>query len=112
MAIVSRVEIFRNRPKRALEAHEKAWRATVTSSTQVRSRWAMKSLGSRLSVLQKNLLRRLCKFGLMDREDQKMEGDAERRWLQVIGDSRPGVLFEEFWAKARNSGRIQMAGCG
>ncbi|OKL61729.1 hypothetical protein UA08_03062 [Talaromyces atroroseus] len=32
--IVARVELFRNRPSKAFAAHEKAWRATVSSCTQ------------------------------------------------------------------------------
>ncbi|KAJ5619405.1 hypothetical protein N7510_003389 [Penicillium lagena] len=76
--LVSRVEFWRNRPFRALEAHEKAWRATVAASVQ--GAFQMGDEKPWLDVVRatEKLVRDgYARYGPMDREDQKVEGDAE-----------------------------------
>lgn len=76
--LVSRVEHFRNQPSKALEAHEKSWRATVASSAQ--GAFQMGDEKKWLAVVRatQRLVRDgYAKFGPMDREGQAADADAD-----------------------------------
>ncbi|KAJ5263587.1 hypothetical protein N7478_011192 [Penicillium angulare] len=103
--VVSRAELFRNRPSRALEAHEKAWRATVTTSTQGAFQMGDEKPWLEVVRATEKLVRDgYAKIGPMDREDQKVEGDAEPEmvasdWRFKARSAIRGILGKgkEFW---------------
>ncbi|KAJ5100340.1 hypothetical protein N7456_006392 [Penicillium angulare] len=103
--VVARAELFRNRPSRALEAHEKAWRATITSCTQGAFQMGDEKPWLEVVRATEKLVRDgYAKIGPMDREDQKVEGDAEPEmvasdWRFKARSAIRGILGKgkEFW---------------
>ncbi|KAJ5689603.1 Glycoside hydrolase superfamily [Penicillium macrosclerotiorum] len=112
--LVSRVEMFRNRPSRALEAQEKAWRATVAASAQ--GAFQMGDEKPWLEVVRstEKLVREgYARYGPMDREDQKLEGDAEaepvaRDWRFKARSAVRGIMGKgkEFWEDSEGWTRL------
>lgn len=102
--IVSRVEIFRNRPSCALDAHEKAWRATIAASAQGAFQMGDEKPWLEVVRATERLVRDgYAKFGPMDREGQK-EGDAEAEmvasdWRFKAKSAVRGIMGKgkEFW---------------
>lgn len=93
--LVSRVEMFRERPSRALEAREKAWRATVAASAQGAFQMGDEKPWLEVVKATEKLVREgYARFGPMDREGQQVEGDAE-----------PEMVAKEWRFKARSAVR-------
>jgi hypothetical protein len=113
--LVSRVEFWRNRPFRALEAHEKAWRATVAASVQ--GAFQMGDEKPWLDVVRatEKLVRDgYARYGPMDREDQKVEGDAEaemvaKDWRFKARSAVRGILGKgkDFWEDSEGWNRLK-----
>ncbi|KAJ5833331.1 hypothetical protein N7474_001642 [Penicillium riverlandense] len=113
--LVSRVEFWRNRPFRALEAHEKAWRATVAASVQ--GAFQMGDEKPWLDVVRatEKLVRDgYARYGPMDREDQKVEGDAEaemvaKDWRFKARSAVRGILGKgkDFWENSEGWNRLK-----
>ncbi|KAJ5736372.1 uncharacterized protein N7483_001497 [Penicillium malachiteum] len=73
--IVSRVELFRNRPSRALDACEKAWRATIAASAQGAFQMGDEKPWLEVVRATEKLVRDgYARYGPMDHEDKKVEG--------------------------------------
>lgn len=113
--IVARVEMFRSRPSRALEAHEKAWRATVAASAQ--GAFQMGDEKPWLQVVratEKLVHEGYAKYGPMEREDQKVEGDAEPEmvasdWRFKARSAVRGILGKgkDFWEDSEGWTRLK-----
>ncbi|KAJ5947328.1 hypothetical protein N7466_000343 [Penicillium verhagenii] len=113
--IVSRVEMFRSRPSRAMEAHEKAWRATVASCAQ--GAFQMGDEKPWLQVVratEKLVHDGYAKYGPMDREDQNLEGDAEPEmvasdWRFKARSAVRGILGKgkDFWEDSEGWTRLK-----
>lgn len=103
--IVARAEMFRERPSRALDAHEKAWRATVAASAQ--GAFQMGDEKPWLDVVKatEKLVREgYARYGPMDKEGQSVEGDAEpemvaKEWRFKARSAVRGIMGKgkEFW---------------
>lgn len=101
--LVSRVEQFREQPSKALEAHEKAWRATVSSSVQ--GAFQMGEEKKWLDVVratERLVLDGYSKYGPMDKEGQDGDGDAElvaKDWRFKSRSAVRGIMGKgkEFW---------------
>ncbi|KAJ5574117.1 Glycoside hydrolase superfamily [Penicillium hispanicum] len=113
--LVSRVELFRNRPGRALEAHEKAWRATVAASAQGAFQMGDEKPWLEVVRATERLVRNgYAKYGPMDREDQKVEGDAEPEmvasdWRFKARSAVRGILGKgkDFWEDSEGWTRLK-----
>lgn len=114
--VVSRVEMFRQRPARALEATEKAWRATVAASAQ--GAFQMGDEKPWLDVVRatEKLVREgYARYGPMDREGQKVEeGEAElemvaRDWRFKARSAVRGILGKgkDFWEDSEGWMRLK-----
>ena len=113
--IVSRVEVFRGRPAKAFEAHEKAWRATVASNAQ--GAFQMGDQKPWLEVVQatEKLVRDgYAKYGPMDREGQKLEDDQEaelvaKDWRFKARSAVRGILGKgkDFWDGSEGWDRLK-----
>ncbi|KAJ5760023.1 hypothetical protein N7520_007179 [Penicillium odoratum] len=113
--IVARVEMFRNRPSRALEAHEKAWRATVAASAQGAFQMGDDKPWLQVVRATEKLVREgYAHYGPMDREDQKVEGDAEPEmvasdWRFKARSAVRGILGKgkDFWEDSEGWTRLK-----
>ncbi|KAI9372637.1 hypothetical protein BJX61DRAFT_431993 [Aspergillus egyptiacus] len=99
--LVAHVETFRERPSKALEAHEKAWRATVASSTQGAFQMGDEKRWMEIVKATERLVRSgYAKYGPMDREDA---GDGEelvaKDWRFKARSAVRGIMGKgkEFW---------------
>ncbi|KAL4803187.1 hypothetical protein BDV18DRAFT_44455 [Aspergillus unguis] len=98
--LVATVERFRNRPSKALEAHEKAWRATVASASQGafqmgdEKRWM-----EIVSATERLVTRGYARFGPLDKEDdgQDTVGEAD--------DGEKELVAKDWRFKARSAVR-------
>ncbi|KAJ5647500.1 hypothetical protein N7490_003872 [Penicillium lividum] len=113
--IVARVEMFRNRPSRAMEAHEKAWRATVAASAQGAFQMGDEKPWLQVVRATEKLVREgYAHYGPMDREDQKVEGDAEPEmvasdWRFKARSAVRGILGKgkDFWEDSEGWTRLK-----
>ncbi|KAL1846393.1 hypothetical protein Plec18167_007925 [Paecilomyces lecythidis] len=114
--LVARLEQFRNRPSRALEVHEKAWRAAVASSTQGAFQMGDEKKWMEVVKATERLVREgYAKFGGMEKEGQeegKSEGDAElvaKDWRFKARSAVRGVLGKgkEFWEGTEGWDRLK-----
>ncbi|KAJ5105029.1 hypothetical protein NUU61_002376 [Penicillium alfredii] len=113
--LVSRVEMFRERPARALEAHEKAWRAAVAASAQGAFQMGDEKPWLLIVRATERLVREgYARYGPMDREDQKSEGDAEvelvaRDWRFKARSAVRGILGKgkDFWEDSEGWNRLK-----
>jgi hypothetical protein len=102
--LVARVEMFRNRPSHALDAHEKAWRATVASSAQGAFQMGDEKPWMAVVRATEKLVRDgYARYGPMDHEERKDEGgEAEmvmRDWRFKARSAVRGIMGKgkEFW---------------
>ncbi|OGM50644.1 TPR domain protein [Aspergillus bombycis] len=101
--LVARVEQWRGRPTKALEAHEKAWRATVASSTQGAFQMGDEKKWMEIVRATEKLVRNgYSKYGPMDKEGQEDAGEAElvaKDWRFKARSAVRGILGKgkEFW---------------
>jgi tetratricopeptide (TPR) repeat protein len=113
--IVSRVEVFRGRPAKALEAHEKAWRATVAANAQGAFQMGDEKPWLQVVGATEKLVRDgYAKYGPMDREDQKLEGDQEaelvaKDWRFKARSAVRGILGKgkDFWDGSEGWDRLK-----
>ncbi|KAE8330117.1 hypothetical protein BDV39DRAFT_36470 [Aspergillus sergii] len=101
--LVARVEQWRGQPSKALEAHEKAWRATVASSTQGAFQMGDEKKWMEIVRATEKLVRNgYSKYGPMDKEGQEDAGEAElvaKDWRFKARSAVRGILGKgkEFW---------------
>ncbi|KAL5340371.1 hypothetical protein BJX70DRAFT_387374 [Aspergillus crustosus] len=102
--LVASVERFRNRPSKALEAHEKAWRATVASSTQGAFQMGDEKRWTEIVTATERLVRNgYAKYGPLDKEDANEEGEERelvaKDWRFKARSAVRGVMGKgkEFW---------------
>ncbi|KAK9859152.1 Tetratricopeptide-like helical protein [Penicillium brevicompactum] len=113
--IVARVEVFRGRPSKAFEAHEKAWRATVATNAQGAFQMGDEKPWLEVVRATEKLVRNgYAKFGPMDREDQKLEGDQEaelvaKDWRFKARSAVRGILGKgkDFWDGSEGWDRLK-----
>lgn len=112
--LVARVELFRGRPSKAFEAHEKAWRAAVASSTQGAFQMGDEKKWIDVVRATEKLVRDgYAKIGPMDHEDQDHgNGDAElvaRDWRFKARSAVRGILGKgkEFWEDSEGWTRLK-----
>lgn len=114
--LVARLEQFRNRPSRALEVHEKAWRAAVASSTQGAFQMGDEKKWMEVVKATERLVREgYAKFGGMEKEGQeegKSEGDTElvaKDWRFKARSAVRGILGKgkEFWEGTEGWDRLK-----
>ncbi|KAL2825274.1 hypothetical protein BDW59DRAFT_179878 [Aspergillus cavernicola] len=117
--LVSLVENFRERPSKALEAHEKAWRATVASSTQGAFQMGDEKRWMDIVVATERLVRSgYAKYGPMDKEDRARgeggDGEVEtefvaKDWRFKAKSAVRGVMGKgkEFWEDTEGWGRLK-----
>ncbi|KAJ5728228.1 hypothetical protein N7493_004558 [Penicillium malachiteum] len=92
--LVSRVELFRNRPSRALDAQEKAWRATIAASAQGAFQMGDEKPWLEVVRATEKLVRDgYARYGPMDHEDKKAE------------DGEPEMVASDWRFKARSAVR-------
>ncbi|KAJ5874601.1 Glycoside hydrolase superfamily [Penicillium soppii] len=103
--IVARVEVFRGRPAKAFEAHEKAWRATVAANAQGAFQMGDEKPWLEVVRATEKLVRDgYAKFGPMDREGQTLADDQEaelvaKGWRFKARSAVRGILGKgkDFW---------------
>lgn len=103
--LVSRVEMFRNRPSRALEVQEKAWRAAVAACAQGAFQMGDEKPWLEVVRATERLVREgYARYGPMDREDQQegTDGEAEmvaRDWRFKARSAIRGIMGKgkDFW---------------
>ncbi|GES64054.1 TPR domain protein [Aspergillus terreus] len=112
--LVARVESFRGRPSKAFEAHEKAWRATVASSTQGAFQMGDEKKWMEVVRATERLVRDgYAKYGPMDKEGQEnADGDAElvaKDWRFKARSAVRGILGKgkEFWEDSEGWSRLK-----
>ncbi|KAJ6021424.1 hypothetical protein N7540_006928 [Penicillium herquei] len=112
--IVSRVELFRNRPSRALDAHEKAWRATIAASAQGAFQMGDKKPWLEVVRATEKLVRDgYARYGPMDHEDQKVEGGESEMvasdWRFKARSAVRGILGKgkDFWEDSEGWNRLK-----
>ncbi|KAJ5176571.1 uncharacterized protein N7482_002448 [Penicillium canariense] len=113
--LVSRVEMFRNRPSRALDAHEKAWRATVAASAQGAFQMGDEKPWAAVVRATEKLVRDgYARYGPMDHEDQKVKDGAEsamvmRDWRFKARSAVRGVMGKgkDFWEDSEGWDRLK-----
>lgn len=112
--LVARVEQFRNQPSKALEAQEKAWRATVASSAQ--GAFQMGDEKKWLDVVRatERVVRDgYAKYGPMDKEGQSGEdGEAEmvaKDWRFKSRSAVRGIMGKgkDFWEDSEGWDRLK-----
>ncbi|KAL3471816.1 hypothetical protein BJX99DRAFT_15386 [Aspergillus californicus] len=116
--LVSRVELFCERPSKALEAQEKAWRATVASSTQGAFQMGDEKKWMDVVVATERLVRNgYARFGPMDREDAAVSvpegGETEivaKDWRFKARSAVRGVMGKgkEFWEDGEGWARLKV----
>ncbi|PLB46092.1 tetratricopeptide repeat domain protein [Aspergillus steynii IBT 23096] len=111
--LVSRVEQFREQPSKAFEAHEKAWRATVASSTQGAFQMGDEKKWMDVVRATEKLVRNgYAKYGPMDKEGQ---GDVEepeqvaKDWRFKSRSAVRGILGKgkDFWEDTEGWTRLK-----
>ncbi|KAL4892473.1 hypothetical protein BDV59DRAFT_180027 [Aspergillus ambiguus] len=112
--LVARVEQFRERPSKAFEAHEKAWRAAISSSTQGAFQMGDEKKWMEVVRATERLVRDgYAKYGPMDKEGQKSaDGDAElvaKDWRFKARSAVRGILGKgkEFWEDSEGWSRLK-----
>lgn len=113
--VVSRVEVFRERPAAALEAHEKSWRATVANNAQGAFQMGDEKPWLEIVRSTEKLVREgYAKYGPMDREGQQVEGDKELElvasdWRFKARSAVRGILGKgkEFWEDSEGWTRLK-----
>lgn len=113
--LVSKVEMFRERPSAALEAQEKAWRATVAASAQGAFQMGDEKPWLEVVKATEKLVREgYARFGPMDREGQMVEGDAEpemvaKEWRFKARSAVRGIMGKgkEFWEDSEGWNRLK-----
>lgn len=110
--LVSRVEQFREQPSKALEAHEKAWRATVASSAQ--GAFQMGEEKKWLDVVkatERLVLDGYSKYGPMDKEGQDGDGEelVAKDWRFKSRSAIRGIMGKgkEFWEDSEGWDRLK-----
>lgn len=98
--LVARVEWFRNKQSMAFEAHEKAWRATITSCTQGAFQMGDEKRWNEVVQATERLVRDgYARFGPMEKEKEageKEDGD---------GDGESELVAKDWRFKARSAVR-------
>ena len=114
--LVARVELFRQRPSKAFEAHEKAWRATVASSTQGAFQMGDEKRWMEVVRATEKLVRDgYAKIGPMDRDGQDVgdgDGEAElvaKDWRFKARSAVRGILGKgkDFWEDSEGWNRLK-----
>ena len=110
--LVSRVEEFREQPSKALEAHEKAWRATVASSVQ--GAFQMGEEKKWLDVVkatERLVLDGYSKYGPMDKEGQDGGGEelVAKDWRFKSRSAVRGIMGKGkgFWEDSEGWNRLK-----
>ncbi|KAL2867167.1 uncharacterized protein BJX67DRAFT_353246 [Aspergillus lucknowensis] len=114
--LVATVERFRERPSKALEAHEKAWRATVASSTQGAFQMGDEKRWMEIVAATERLVRNgYAKYGPMDKEGfEAAEGEGEpelvaKDWRFKARSAVRGIMGKgkEFWEDTEGWERLK-----
>ncbi|KAJ5149141.1 hypothetical protein N7448_000719 [Penicillium atrosanguineum] len=113
--VVSRVEVFRERPAAALEAHEKSWRATVANNAQGAFQMGDEKPWLEIVRSTEKLVREgYAKYGPMDRENQQAEGDKDLElvasdWRFKARSAVRGILGKgkDFWEDSEGWTRLK-----
>lgn len=101
--LVSRIEQFRHKPTKALEAHEKAWRATVASSTQGAFQMGdEKRWNEVVRATERLVVDGYAKFGPMEREKEREDGGSEG---EGEGEGEDGMVAKDWRFKGRSAVR-------
>ncbi|KAL1972718.1 hypothetical protein VTN31DRAFT_7132 [Thermomyces dupontii] len=110
--LVARVEFFRGRPSKALEAHEKAWRAVVASKTQGAFQMGDEKPWMEIVHATERLVRDgYARIGMMDKEDRP-EGSEEmvaKDWRFKARSAVRGILGKgkDFWEGSEGWARLK-----
>lgn len=111
--LVARVEQFREQPSKAFEAHEKAWRATVASSTQGAFQMGDEKKWMDVVRATEKLVRNgYAKFGPMDKEGQQDVEEPEqvaKDWRFKSRSAVRGILGKgkDFWEDTEGWARLK-----
>ncbi|KAI9930185.1 hypothetical protein ASPWEDRAFT_167853 [Aspergillus wentii DTO 134E9] len=113
--VVARVEQWRERPSKAFEANEKAWRATIASSTQGAFQMGDEKKWSEVvRATEKLVCDGYAKFGPMDKEGQEgvADGEAElvaKDWRFKARSAVRGILGKgkDFWEDSEGWTRLK-----
>ncbi|PYH48898.1 TPR domain protein [Aspergillus saccharolyticus JOP 1030-1] len=113
--LVAEVEAWRGQPSKAFEAHEKAWRATVASSTQGAFQMGDEKKWLEVVRATERLVRDgYARYGPMDKEGQEgvPEGEAElvaKDWRFKARSAVRGILGKgkEFWEDSEGWERLK-----
>ncbi|KAB8234100.1 tetratricopeptide repeat protein [Aspergillus alliaceus] len=112
--LVARVEQFRGHPSKAFEAHEKAWRATVASSTQGAFQMGDGKKWMEIVRSTEKLVRDgYAKYGPMDKEGQenanREAGLVAKDWRFKARSAVRGILGKgkEFWEGSEGWTRLK-----
>lgn len=113
--LVARVELFRQRPSKAFEAHEKAWRAVVASNTQGAFQMGDEKQWMEVVRATERLVREgYAKIGGMEKEGQEGEPDTQRElvakdWRFKARSAVRGILGKgkEFWEDSEGWQRLK-----
>ncbi|KAL4784054.1 hypothetical protein BJX76DRAFT_367902 [Aspergillus varians] len=101
--LVATVERFRERPSKALEAHEKAWRATVASASQGAFQMSDKKRWMEIVTATERLVRNgYAKYGMLDKEGSAPGEEGElvaKDWRFKARSAVRGIMGKgkEFW---------------
>ncbi|KAL4974274.1 hypothetical protein BDW66DRAFT_91255 [Aspergillus desertorum] len=119
--LIATVERFRNRPSKALEAHEKSWRATVASASQGAFQMGDEKRWMEIVSATERLVRSgYAKYGPLDKEDEdgeeKKDGDVEEKelvakdWRFKARSAVRGIMGKgkEFWEDTEGWGRLKV----
>lgn len=113
--LVSRVEMFRNRPSRALEVQEKAWRAAVAACAQGAFQMGDQKPWSEVVRATEKLVRDgYARYGPMDKEGQEEGADGETvmvapDWRFKARSAIRGILGKgkDFWEDSEGWTRLK-----
>lgn len=113
--LVARVELWRERPSKAFEAHEKAWRAAVASSTQGAFQMGDEKQWMMVVRATEKLIRDgYARIGPMDREGQDVGDDREaelvaKDWRFKARSAVRGIMGKgkEFWEDSEGWSRLK-----
>ncbi|KAL3437071.1 hypothetical protein BDV09DRAFT_193362 [Aspergillus tetrazonus] len=117
--LIATVERFRNRPSKALEAHEKAWRATVASASQGAFQMGDEKRWMEIVSATERLVRSgYAKYGPLDKEDgdgEETKEDGEEKelvakdWRFKAKSAVRGIMGKgkEYWEDTEGWGRLK-----
>ncbi|RJE27207.1 hypothetical protein PHISCL_00448 [Aspergillus sclerotialis] len=111
--LVARVELWREQPSKAFDAHEKAWRAAVASSSQGAFQMGDEKKWMEVVRATEKLVRDgYAKIGPMDREGQDGVEDAElvaKDWRFKARSAVRGIMGKgkEFWEDSEGWERLK-----